>query len=224
MRGARGAPAPIAIAFVFSAWTLSVAGSPGIHSTFRVEAAGARVDVSTPQLFEPLRPGSVYPDRRRPVEPVRRPLIVIRKMAELDDEAREAFFERGFVLAEVDRLDETVLRAIVARLAERSEVDVSRLQVVGEGNDRFAAGPPLLGFAVVRPADSFRSGGEGSVPTLLLLATPRQLPSPELSAVFRNVWGENRVEKWYRSPGNRLPRQALRDAAEWMAERIVRAR
>ncbi len=175
---------------------------------FRVRVGGESVRVIVPKTFEPLLPGSVYPNRRKPADARRLPIAIL---APETAPALEFLLERQFLVAV--RHSATV-EDLLGALASRPEADPGRaaIFVFREAPVLPAAiraiaifDPDLPG----KPAAAFSS-------VALFLRSPHLVPSAELSRDLNGRFGTHAVEKWYRGETG-FPKQAYRDAAEWAA-------
>lgn len=177
-----------------------------------------------PRLFEPLLPGSIYPNRRRPVPARGRPAVLV--VGRIAKEALVPLGERGIVVLALSASDvESVKRARdLVRMRDETRSAPIGLWLLEPT-------PALLRFAVEERAahaatvlfDFLPPAGAGnreaaSRPFLVLLRTPANAPGVELSARLASSLGASPVEKWY--AGASFPKQAYRDAAEWTAARL----
>jgi hypothetical protein len=181
--------------------------------TFHVRVGGESVRVIVPKTFEPLLPGSVYPNRRKPVEARRLPVaIVARETAP----ALEFLLERKFVVAERRSAS---IENLLAALASRPEADASRAAILAF-REAPPAPPAIRAMAIFDPSPT-GPGSANSTAVALFLRTPGLVPSSELSRALNSRFGTSAVEKWYRSEAG-FPEQAYRDAAEWSASMLSR--
>lgn len=182
--------------------------------TFRVRVGGEWVRVIVPKTFEPLLPGSVYPNRRKPVEARRLPVAIV---APEVAPALEFLLERGFLVAErrtapIDRL--------LDALATRPEADAGRAALLAF-REAPAAPAAIRATAIFDPDPSGPAAAADAAPAALFLRAPALAPSRELSRALNARFGAGAVEKWYRSEAG-FPEQAYRDAAEWSAAMLSR--
>ena len=182
--------------------------------TFRVRVGGDSVRVIVPKTFEPLLPGSVYPNRRKPVEARRLPVAILSREAA---PALEFLLERRLLV--VEHRDEP-LDALLEALAARPEADRERAALLV-----FRSAPPALPAAVKAVAvfdpdlDAPRAAGPS--PVALFFRAPGLVPSEELSRASGALFGPHVVEKWYRGEAG-FPVEAFRDAADWAAAMLSR--
>ena len=181
--------------------------------TFHVRVGGESVRVIVPKTFEPVLPGSVYPNRRKPEPPRRLPVAILAPEAA---PALEFLLERGFLVAE---RRSAPIEDLLAALASRPEADVSRAAVFAFREA--PAEPAAIRATAIFDPDPDRAGPEGPGPVALFLRAPGRAPSSELSNAFAARFGPSIVEKWYRSETG-FPEQAYRDAAEWAAAALSR--
>jgi hypothetical protein len=186
-----------------------------IARTFRIHVQGESLRVTVPKVFEPLLPGSVLPNRRKPVEARQCPVAILDREAM---PARDFLLERQFLV--VERRSATVA-GILDALASRPEADASRGAVIAI---REAPATPAVirAIAILDPDPDARSrANRAPTPVVLFLRTPGRVPSAELTRTLSARFGPSVVEKWYRSEAG-FPEQAYRDAAEWAAAEVER--
>jgi hypothetical protein len=181
--------------------------------TFRIRVGGEAVRVVVPKTFEPVLPGSVYPNRRKPADARRLPVAILAPEAA---PALEFLLERRFLVAvrHSARAED-----LLAALASRPEADSGRAAILAFRET------PLLPAAIRAIAifDPELRGKPAAAPSpvALFLRMPRLVPSAELSRDLNGRFGPSVVEKWYRSEKG-FPEQAYRDAAEWAATMLSR--
>jgi len=183
--------------------------------TFRITLPEGTARVVVPRRFEPLLPGSVFPNRRKPVEARQCPVAILDREAM---PARDFLLERQFLV--VERRSATVA-GILDALASRPEADASRGAVIAI---REAPATPAVirAIAILDPDPDARSrANRAPTPVALFLRTPGRVPSAELTRTLSARFGPSVVEKWYRSEAG-FPEQAYRDAAEWAAAEVER--
>ncbi len=200
--------------------SLALILSPGLifaserARTFRIHAGGESLRVVVPKTFEPLLPGSVYPNRRKPVPAKGLPVAI------LDAEsapATEFLLERKFLVVQ---RGSAPVDAILAALQTRPEAD-ARIAVVIAFRKTDDSSPRIRSTAIFDPdleAPVRSSSGDA---VAIFLATPRRTPSADLTRRLEERFGPHPIEKWYRSESG-FPRQAYRDAAEWSALQVTR--
>ena len=171
------------------------------------------VRVIVPKTFEPLLPGSVYPNRRKPIEARRLPVAILCREA---SPALEFLLERRILVAE--RGSEPV-DALLEALAARPEADPGRAALFA-----YRSVPPtraaVKAIAVFDP-DLGVPRAVGSSPVALFFRAPLLVPSEELSRASVAIFGPRVVEKWYRGEAG-FPVEAFRDAADWAAAMLSR--
>jgi hypothetical protein len=206
-------------AFVAAAVLSPFIGAPlsasEIARTFRIRVGGESLRIVVPKTFEPLLPGSVYPNRRKPVEARRLPVAILDREAA---PARDFLLERKFLV--VERRSAAVAE-ILAALASLPEADSSLAVLIGFRNP--ASVPAgVRAVAILDPDLTSKSPGPSTPGAVaLFFRTPARVPSADFTRVLQARFGPNVVEKWYRSM-NGFPEQAYRDAAEWSAIAVAR--
>jgi hypothetical protein len=195
--------------------------------TEKISSNGEEARLYVPKLWAPLMPGSVYPNKRAPVPAKGRPsVIVVCPSAGTcpKDRILGPLAERGIVVL----LFEGGLR-------EPPKADLLRTRPE-------AAGAPQ-GLLLVEPTGDFlrRCMGAGAISSAMAVLQsrapePAALPSPSSLSkqIFRSatrrvmlaallgseakISSEGVIEKLYApDAAGRLPREAYRDAAEWLA-------
>jgi hypothetical protein len=197
--------------------------------TEKISSNGEEGRLYVPRLYAPLRPGSIYPDRRTPVPAKGRPAVIVVCPAAgkcPKKEILEPLAERGIVVLLFE-----------GGLKEPPKKDLLRTRPE-------AAGAPQ-GLLLVAPTGDFlrRWMGAGATPAAVAILRgralePTALPSPSspskqvFSGVPRRVLlaallgseaeisSDGVVEKLYAAspgPAGGLPSEAYRDAAEWLA-------
>jgi hypothetical protein len=186
--------------------------------SFSIRFADEKAAVFVPKKFEPLLPGSVYPNRHKPVAAEGCPVAIVRKGPDLSSQPRETLLERGFVVVECRCASPGDYAALLGALASHIEADVRGAFVIAEGIGSISPGPRIRAWAIFDPPSSEpRDPVASRGPVAVFLRTPDLTPSNALSESFRKRFGENVVEKWYRSEKG-FPEQAFHDAAEWLAQ------
>jgi len=186
--------------------------SPGAAKArvFRVNAGGETVRVVVPKLFEPLLPGSVYPDRRRPRAGRATPVAIVERT--LARRAEPLLLEHGFVVAEAGTIDRAAIDRILAALAARIDGGIGEATLLARSPGDALADPRVRAAALMDPPpDRGFPPASGGVPILLLRATAAGAVPAAATAPDGGV-----NERWYRSDRG-LPPEAFRDAAEWLA-------
>jgi hypothetical protein len=172
--------------------------------------AGGRLYV--PKVYAPLLPGSIYPDKKVAVPAKGRPAIVV------------VCPEKGNCRRK-EILDQAAQRGLVVLVGRKSKVDLLRA--------RAEANPARFGWLLVKPTSEFlarwtEAGVSGTAAAVMWPAPPTAPPPPFfhskkilLAALLSDEPLEVRdgtVLKLY-SPDEKglLPREAFRDAVEWLA-------
>jgi hypothetical protein len=197
--------------------------------TEKISSNGEEGRLYVPRLYAPLRPGSIYPDRRTPVPAKGRPAVIVVCPAAgkcPKKEILEPLAERGIVVLLFE-----------GGLKEPPKEDLLRTRPE-------AAGAPQ-GLLLVAPTCDFlrRWMGAGATPAAVAILRgralePTALPSPSspskqvfsgaprrvlLAALLGSeaeISSDGVVEKLYAAspgPAGGLPSEAYRDAAEWLA-------
>ena len=149
-----------------------------------------------PKVYAPLLPGSIYPNKNVPVPTKNRPAMVVACPPKGDCREKEILdqaAQRGIVVL--------VARGAEAAIAPRQEVDLTRTGtlIVTSASLKVEATPPLK-------AESFPSSPSKKI----LLAALHMAESPATP--------DGAVLKLYAPDARgRLPREAFRDAVEWLA-------
>jgi len=195
--------------------------------TEKVASDGSDARLYVPKLWAPLRPGSVYPNKRVPLPAKGRPSVVVVCPGDgtcPKDRILGPLGERGFVVLLFEKPP-----------SEQPKDDLLRTRAESKGAP--------TGWLLISPTGDFlrRWMGPGATPGAVAILQDRvpgltALPSPSspseqffgsatrrvmLAALLGSEAGmssEGAIEKLYAADGTgRLPRQAYRDAAEWLA-------
>jgi len=195
--------------------------------TEKISSNGERGRVYVPKLWAPLMPGSVYPNKRVPVPAKGRPSVIVVCPAAgkcPNKEILAPLAERGFVVLLFE-----------GGFKEPPRADLLRTRA--ESKDA------PIGWLLISPTDDFlrRWIGAGAIPNAVAILRgraldPTTLPSP--SSLSKQLFGsatrrvlleallgseaeissEGVIEKLYApDAAGGLPREAYRDAAEWLA-------
>ena len=207
----RGALAVLLLATVsFSVPPLALEAS-GKSRTIRFTAAGKRVRAVVPEAFEPLLPGSFYPNRRKPREWIGGPVVVVERA--LARRAEPPLLARGLLVAEVESIDAKTVDAIAAELSRRIPGGIGAVTLLARRPSDALSSRELRSAALFDPSPHPEA--------------PASLPCVEVAFFHRAAAGEVPTparpadggclrEKWYRSDDG-FPDEAFRDAAEWLA-------
>ena len=189
-----------------------------IARTFRIRIGDESVRVVVPKKYEPLRPGSVYPNRRKPVPALGCPVAVVERVAPLTASVEPFLLERGFVVVEMASIDPRRIDDLLHELSRHAEADAAAASLLVWRASAAAGSPRIAAVAIFDPASSPAGGGNGSrcVPTALFLRTPGRSPGEGIAS-GEPSGPECAIEKWYRGEKG-FPPEAFRDAAEWLAE------
>ncbi|HET7451424.1 MAG TPA: hypothetical protein VFL12_01665 [Thermoanaerobaculia bacterium] len=198
-----------AVAFLLVLLAAS-AEEAGKDRAFVLRAAGQRVRVVVPKRFEPLLPGSVYPNRRIPATRGGAPVVVLERT--LAKRAEAPLLDRGFVVAEMERIDRAAIEALLPELARRVGASFGGAKLLARRAGDGLRAPEIDAAALFDP---------GEVPEerptafpCLPIAVFRRTPDGAVPAASRD--GACVVERWFRTDGD-FPDDAFRDAAEWLA-------
>jgi hypothetical protein len=160
-----------------------------------------------PKVYDPLLPGSIYPDKKVPVPTKGRPALVV-VCPEKGDCRRDVI------------LDRAAQRGLVVLAGREPKADLLET--------RAEADPERIGWLLVRPDQDFlrewtRAGAQRAATAVI---GPPSFPSyPSKHLLFAALVsaepleaGDGRVLKLY-SPDEKglLPNEAFRDAVEWLA-------
>jgi hypothetical protein len=184
-----------------------------------VSDARAHGRVYVPRLFEPVIPGSVYPNRRFPVPARSRPGVVLVVPPRLFVRAAAPLLERGLVVLRLEGSSPDLSAAVelLAGLPEcaGAPIGLEMVAVEREADLRVVPPPRAIAFVGAAPA---RTPAPGTRVLVLRAWSGTAAPPPAGAA----------VERWYRAPerfraSDVVPAEAWRDAAEWLAEALLRA-
>lgn len=212
-------------------------GSP-VALTRTADVAGVTGRLHVPELFEPLAPGSAYPNRRAPIAAASRPAVLVWPEGEtsrgLGRLAVRFLSERGVVVLELpegtagpyrERLSEGVRALGAFRESRGGRVGLLALSpspplALAALEEPSVAAVALVGFD---PPDAPPAAAARRPPLLVSnLAAPLD-PAAGLTARLTAFLGRQPVEKLYRPSrdGRGFPPEAARDAAEWLAEALA---
>jgi hypothetical protein len=185
--------------------------------TERVSSNGQKGRLYVPKLYAPLLPGSIYPDRKVAVPARGRPALVVVCPEKGDcrkDEILEQAAQRGMVVLVVSRPSKAPLKEDLLRT--RAEANAER-----------------TGWLLVKPTeDLLRTWIDGGAPgvALAILGPPNAIAPPFPSSPSKKILflvlqpsesfpaADDAILKLYAaSPSGGLPREAFRDAVEWLA-------
>jgi hypothetical protein len=195
--------------------------SPGSASekarSFTIHFAGGSARVVVPKKFEPLLPGSVYPNRRKPIPARGCPVVVVQKVAPLLASAEPFLLERGLLVVEMANPDPVGIDQVLTELLHHAEASPARAELLLWKDSPAINSASITAAAIFDPQDFHEPGAEASrcLPVALFLRAPAATASEELTARFL-LRPECVSERWYRAAKG-FPEQAFRDAAEWLA-------
>ncbi|HET9793798.1 MAG TPA: hypothetical protein VFS34_04990 [Thermoanaerobaculia bacterium] len=182
--------------------------APGKQRSFRLRLRDRSVRVVVPAVFEPLLPGSVYPNRRKPAPPRPLPLVVVDRT--LAKAAGQDLLDRGCIVAELAPFDRAGIDGLLAELPRHVDTAIAEVTVLSARAGDVLSDPRIRAAALFDPPDFRPEAGAACVPVELFRRTVRD-ELPDLPATRDCV-----REKWYRTSAG-FPPEAFRDAAEWLA-------
>lgn len=177
--------------------------------TLRLRIGDENVRVIVPRLYEPLLPGSVYPNRREERAPRAEPVVIVER--ELARRAEPFLLARGLAVAEIGRVDRATVDALVGALGRRLEGGVGDVKLLARRPSDALRASSLRGAALFDPPE--------------LETPPRGSPCLPVAIFRRSRDGavapaagdpDCVAERWFRTQGE-FPDDAFRDAAEWLA-------
>jgi hypothetical protein len=169
-----------------------------------------------PRLYAPLVPGSAYPNKREPIPARGRPGVVLVAPGRLFTRAASPLADRGLVVLRLD--DVSRLAEAAAWLARQPECEGAPIgaELAGVEPPNPEEGAPLAAIALVGGSANPSTAG----PPLFVARTVREgetLPDRAGSGTL-NLY---RAPDTFRA-GDLVPRQAWKDAAEWLADALRR--
>ena len=209
----------VAVATVLTAQILSASERA---RSFSLAWPGGSARAHVPKIYAPVLPGSVYPDRKKPVAARACPVAVVEGSPGFARALREPLLERGFLVVETGRVGS--LAGVLESLRAHSEADPSRLVFIGRQAPEHPPGVRLAAVALFDPGPE-PAGAEAppAATVAVFLTTPSHVPSAAVTRQLKERFGPQTVEKWYRAQEG-FPGEAFRDAAEWAAAGIPRIR
>jgi hypothetical protein len=196
----------------------SVGASPaavqasGKSRTIRFTAGTVAVRAVVPEAFEPLLPGSFYPNRRKARAWSGGPVVIVERS--LASRAERDLLARGLLVAEVESIDAAAVDAVESGLARRIEGGIGAVSLLARRPGSALSNPTLRAAALFDPPEI--QPGPPSAACLPVALFHRAAPG-EVPAAATFADGGCVFEKWYRSDDG-FPDEAFRDAAEWLAE------
>ena len=186
--------------------------------TEKISSNGAEGRLYIPRLYAPLRPGSIYPDRRTPVTAAGRASVIVVCPAAGKCPKKEILgplAERGIVVL-----------LFGGGLKEPPKEDLLRTRAESKGAP--------VGWLLISPTDDFLRRWRKTDAILAASAPPsfsslskqifgsatRRVLLEALLGSEANLFSEGVIEKLYAaspSPAGGFPPEAYRDAAEWLA-------
>jgi hypothetical protein len=183
----------------------------GKFRVIRFPAGNRRVRALVPQVFEPLLPGSVYPNRRQS-KPWRGGTVVVLERS-LVSRAEPSLLARGLLVAEVEGIDAATVDAIADELSRRIEGGIGALELLAQRSGDALSSRRLRSAALLDPGALPET--RPSLPCLEVAIFHQARADEVPSATFPTESGCV-TEKWYRGRDG-FPDEAFRDAAEWLA-------
>jgi len=200
----------LALSAALSPASAGAAGGRSVRFTVR----GLPVRAVVPALFEPLLPGSFYPNRRKPRAWSGGPVVILILERSLARAIEPALLARGFLVAEVDAIDAATVDDLLEELARRVPGEIGETKLVARRAGNLLTNPRIRAAVLFDPPDYRETDSRSSacLPVALFhRAGPGNSPSAPPPGRPDCV-----SEKWYRSDDG-FPEEALRDAAEWLA-------
>ena len=179
--------------------------------TIRFPAGSRRVRAVVPQVFVPLLPGSVYPNRRRTKPWSGGTVVVVER--DLAHRAEPYLLARGLLVAEVDAIDAATVEAIAEALSRRIEGGIGAVELLARKPGDALSSRRLRSAALFDP--EARPETRPSLPCLDL-ALFHRAASDDVPSATGSAAGGCVTERWYRGRDG-FPGEAFRDAAEWLA-------
>ncbi len=179
---------------------------------FHLGAGEARVRVVVPAAFASLLPDSVYPNRRQPKVPRGTPVAIVEE--ELAGRAEPLLLARGFIVAEVRHVDSAAIDAVLAGLRGKIDGSIGETKILARDPGNALENSHVRAAALFEPP-SFRAPDTAPI-NCLPIALFRRTPDGEPSRAPASERPDCVSERWYRA-AKRLPAEAFRDAAEWLA-------
>jgi len=191
--------------------TPPVLQASGRSRSIRFTVGSVAVRAVVPEVFEPLLPGSFYPNRRKARAWSGGPVVIVERS--LVSRAERELLARGLLVAEVESIDTAVVDAVEAGLARRIEGGIGPVTLLARRPGGALSNPALRSAALFDPPEFHpASPSAACLPvTLFHRAAAGEVPAPAPLADGGCV-----LEKWYRSDDG-FPDEAFRDAAEWLA-------
>jgi hypothetical protein len=197
--------------------------------TEKISSNGEPGRLYVPKLYAPLRPGSIYPDRRAPVPAKGRPAVIVVCPAAgkcPKSEILAPLAERGFVVLLFEGgLKEPPNEDLLRPHAECQDASIGWLLI--SPTDDFLRGcmgaeaaPNVVAILRGRAPDAPRPSN--SLSKQLFGSLPRRVLLEALLGSEANIPSEEVIEKLYAPDATgHLPREAYRDAAEWLAGELA---
>jgi hypothetical protein len=186
--------------------------------SYSLAYTGGSARVHVPKTYAPVLPGSVYPDRKKPVAARACPVAVVEGPLGFARLLREELLERGFLVVETGRAGRGSLAPLLDALNPHPEADPARAVFIGRELPEANARDRLAAAVLFEPAQGAGSPPPAAAPgpasVAVFLRTPARVPSATLTRELQGRFGPGVVEKWYRAEED-FPSEAFRDAAEW---------
>jgi hypothetical protein len=199
--------------------------------TEKISSNGEEGRLYVPRLYAPLRPGSIYPDRRRPVAAAGRPSVIVvcpSAGACPKDRILGPLAERGLVVLLFESgLKEPPKEDLLRTRAECKGAPLGWLLISPTADFLrrwMGADATPTAVAILRghplETDAIRVPSPFSLSKQLFGSLPRRVLLEALLGSEAKISSEGVVEKLYAAspgPAGGLPSEAYRDAAEWLA-------
>ena len=183
----------------------------GKARTLRFTVGTVAVRAVVPEVFEPLLPGSFYPNRRKAKAWSGGPVVIVERS--LASRAERDLLARGLLVAEVESIDAAAVDAVESGLARRIEGGIGALTILARRPGSALSNPAVRSAALFDPPEFPPSAPSAAC---LPVALFHRAASGEAPAPAPPADGGCVLEKWYRSD-DEFPDEAFRDAAEWLA-------
>ncbi len=197
--------------------------------TEKISSNGDWARLYVPKLYAALLPGSVYPDKRKRVAAAGRPSIVVVCAAPgaracPKDRILGPLAERGFVVLLFENAPKEPPREDLLRTRAESKGAPTGWLLVEPTGDFLRkwmgadAAPAAVAILQSRTPDPAGFPSPSSPSRKFFDSAPRRVLLEALLGSEANISSDGVIEKLYAPDvDGRLPREAYRDAAEWLA-------